>query len=92
MKLERDAHGDFFIDPAMLAERLCLTANELQRMMRLGLVTSTVEAGTGPDEGQQRLTVRRGNFIWRAVIDAEQHIVSEEALDLRKLAAEEGRL
>lgn len=89
MKLERDANGDFFVDPAMLAQRLCLTANELQRMMRLGLVTSTVESGTGSDEGQQRLTVRCGNFVWRAVIDAEQHIVSEEALDLRKLAEEQ---
>lgn len=92
MKLERDADGNFFIDPAMLAQKLCLTANELQRMMRLGLVTSTVEAGVGSDEGQQRLTVRRGNFIWRAVIDAEHHIVSEEALDLRKLAEAQGGL
>jgi hypothetical protein len=91
MKLERDAKGDFFVDPAILAARLHLTVNELQRMMRLGLVTSTVESGAGPDEGQQRLTVRRGNFVWRAVIDAEQRIVGEEALDLVKLASEQGR-
>ncbi|KQZ82835.1 hypothetical protein ASD64_07780 [Mesorhizobium sp. Root157] len=91
MKLERDADGDFFVDPALLAERLRLTTSELQRMMRLGLVTSTVEAGTGPDEGQQRLTVRRGNFVWRAVINAEQQIVSEEALDLLELASKQDR-
>ena len=91
MKLERDAKGDFFVDPALLAERLRLTVNELQRMMRLGLVTSTVEAGAGPDEGQQRLTVRRGNFVWRAVLDTEQRIVGEEALDLLKLAADQGQ-
>lgn len=91
MKLERDAKGDFFVDPDLLAQRLRLSVSELQRVMRLGLVTSTVEAGTGSDEGQQRLTVRRGNFVWRAVIDAEQRIVGEEALDLLKLAAEQGQ-
>lgn len=91
MKLERDLYGDFFVEPSLLAERLRLTASELRRMMRLGLVTSSVEAGTGPDEGQNRLTVRRGNFVWRAVLDVNQKIISEESLNLLALSSEQAR-
>lgn len=82
MKFETDSTGDLFVDPTILADRLGLGAQELRRRMRLGLITSAVEHGVGEDEGRRRLTVRNGNTIWRAVIDGESAVVSEEAFKL----------
>lgn len=82
MKLETDSRGDFFVDPSMLAERLGLGAQELRRRMRLGLVTSTVEQGSQQDEGRRRLTVRNGNTVWRAIVDSDRTVLSEEAFTL----------
>jgi hypothetical protein len=78
MKLERDSSGDFIIDAAMVAERLSASAEPFRRHMRMGLVTSVVETGAGSDKGHQRLSVRYGNAIWRAVVDADHNVLSEE--------------
>ena len=51
MRLELDQTGDFVLDPAFLAARLSMEANELRRRMRLGLVTSLVERGAESDKG-----------------------------------------
>lgn len=83
MKLERDGNGDYVLDPAMLAQRLSVPENELRRLMQLGQVTSVVEAGEGEDAGRQRLSVRCGDMVWRAVVDAGLDVVSEESFDLR---------
>ena len=87
MRLELDPTGDYVLDPAFLALRLSMEANELRRRMRLGLVTSLVERGTGSDEGSTRLTVRSANSVWRGVVDADNCIVSEESIDLRQSPA-----
>lgn len=90
MKLELDQAGDYVLDPAFLALRFSVGANELRRRMRLGLVTSIVERGVDSDEGLKRLTVRSGNSIWRGIVDAEDRLVSEEVIDLRRTAAAGG--
>ncbi len=82
MILGCDEQGDFILDPALLCSRLSLNEQELRRRMRLGQVTSQVEIGIGDDEGCRRLTVRSGRSVWRAVVDAENRLVSEERLDL----------
>jgi hypothetical protein len=84
MKLERDENGDFVIDPSVLTERLSVDAERFRRHMRMGLVTSVVESGTGDDEGCQRLTVRYGNAAWRAIIDADRNVLSEEVVAIGK--------
>ncbi|KQY65967.1 hypothetical protein ASD52_34775 [Ensifer sp. Root142] len=84
MRLELDQTGDYVLDPAFLAERLSIEASELRRRMRLGLVTSIVERGVDSDAGRKRLTVRNGNSVWRGIVDADNCIVSEESLDLRR--------
>lgn len=86
MKLNRDDNGDFLIDPSLLTDRFSVSADEFRRHMRMGLVTSVVEIGTGNDEGRRRLTVRYGNSVWRAVVDADQTVLSEEAFDIRGLS------
>jgi len=88
MKLECDEKGDFLLEPDLLAARFAISAGELRRRMRLGLVTSLVETGTDVDEGFQRLTVRFGNTIWRAIIDSDRNVLSEETINLKQLAPE----
>ncbi|MEO5323042.1 DUF6522 family protein [Mesorhizobium sp. CC13] len=87
MKLELDQTGDYVLEPAFLAVRLSLEVKELQRRMRLGLITSMVECGIDGDEGRKRLTVRNRNSVWRIIVDAGNCIVSEEAFDLRQAPA-----
>jgi hypothetical protein len=86
MKLVSDDNGDFLIDPSLLTDRFCVNADEFRRHMRMGLVTSVVEVGTGNDEGRRRITVRYGNSAWRAVVDANQNVLSEETFDIRRLS------
>lgn len=83
MKLERDAGGDYVLDPAVLTQKLSVPEDELRQLMRLGQVTSVVEDGRGEDAGRQRLSVRCGDMVWRVVVDAQLNVVSEECIDLR---------
>jgi hypothetical protein len=78
MRIERDICGDYVLDPDELATKLCLSADELRRRMKLGLVTSLVEAGRGEDAGLRRLTVRCGGAVWRAIVDARGCVIQEE--------------
>jgi Family of unknown function (DUF6522) len=80
MRIERDQRGDYVLDASALAEMLSIPPEELRRRMRLGLVTSLVEAGEGEHAGLRRLTVRCGAEVWRAVVDADDQIVEEERI------------
>jgi len=75
--VERDTSGNFVLDPDQLADRFALTAADFRSRMQQGLVVSTVEIGMDEDKGTCRLSVRLGNRLWRAVIDAENHVTSE---------------
>jgi hypothetical protein len=83
MKLERDAKGDFFIEPHLLAERFAIEPDELRRRMRLGQVISSVEDGQGGDSGRRRVSLRCGNMVWRAVLDADHQVIAEETIRLK---------
>ncbi|ODT05640.1 MAG: hypothetical protein ABS58_14895 [Mesorhizobium sp. SCN 65-20] len=87
MKLELDQTGDYLLEPGFLAQRLSINENELQRRMRLGLVTSRVECGIDGDKGRKRLTVRNRNSVWCAIVDADSRIVSEESFELGQASA-----
>jgi len=78
MRIERDGRGDYVLDAFVLAEKLSIPPQDLRRHMRLGLVTSLVEVGEGADAGLRRLTIRCGAAVWRAVIDADGQILTEE--------------
>jgi hypothetical protein len=78
MRIERDQRGDYVLDASALAEKFSISLEHLRRRMRLGLVTSLVEAGEGEHAGLRRLTVRCGDEVWRAVLDADDQIVEEE--------------
>jgi hypothetical protein len=82
-RLERDGAGDFILDPALLAQRFALSDERFRRLLRAGQVRSSVEQGSGEDEGRKRLTVRCGNRAWTAVVDAGGHVVSETFAMLR---------
>ena len=78
MRIERDQRGDYVLDASALAEKLSIPPEDLRSCWRLGLVTSRVETGEGEDAGLRRLTVRCGDEVWRAVLDADDQIVEEE--------------
>ena len=77
MRIERDSNGDYVLDPDELAPKLSLSADELRHRLKLGLVTSLVEAGQGEDAGSWRLTVRCGRAVWRAIVGADGSVVRE---------------
>jgi hypothetical protein len=78
MRIERDNRGDFVLDPDELAAKLGVSATELRRSMKVGLVTSLVETGQGEEAGLCRLTVRCGGAVWRAIVDAHGSVIREE--------------
>jgi hypothetical protein len=91
MHVERDSSGNFVLDPAELAVRFALTPGDFRSRMRQGLVVSTVEIGLGNEDGTCRLSLRLGNRLWRAVIDAEDRVTSETLAFVRgKLLRRDG--
>jgi hypothetical protein len=78
MRFERDSRGDFVLDPDELAAKLGVSATELRRRLKVGLVTSLVETGQGEDAGLCRLTVRCGGAVWRAIVDVYGSVIREE--------------
>lgn len=83
MQIERDPNGDFILEPADLAERFGLTSDDFRRRMQKGLLASTVEVGEGEDAGTCRLSLRLGNRLWRAILDSEDRVMSEEMTFVR---------
>lgn len=77
MHTVRDGDGNFVLDPAELASKFALTPADFRSRMQRGLVFSTVEAGLGDDEGTTRLSLRIGNRLWQANLDAEDHVTNE---------------
>src|SRR3954468_168204 len=77
MRIGRDQCGDDVLVAFALAEKLPVPPENLRRRMRLGLVTSLVEAGEGEHAGLRRLTMRCGAAVWRAVVNADDQIVQE---------------
>src|SRR3954467_10248244 len=63
MRTERDQRGDFVLDATALAETLSIPPEDLRRRMRMGLVTSLVEAGEGADAGLRRLTTEGAGSV-----------------------------
>lgn len=78
MRIERDGAKDIILSSAELAKRFGFTVAALRRAMRLGLIAGTVEVGEGADLGKSRLTMRCGNRVWRAVLDSQDRVASEE--------------
>ena len=70
--------GDHVLEPTAQAREVVHPHPDLRRRMRLGLVTSLVEAGEGEHAGLRRLTARCGAAVWRAVVEADGRVVSQE--------------
>lgn len=83
MMIERDPNGDFILDSSELAQRFGLSLADLRRHMRHGSLVSSVEIGTAEHEGTKRVSLRLGNRLWRAVLNAENEVQHEEMTVLR---------
>lgn len=78
LMLTRDAAGEFLLPAELLAERFGWPTQTLRDYMRRGLVASRVERGEGEDEGRWRLSVRCGNRRWRAVVEADGTVGTQQ--------------
>ena len=80
MHLDRNGQGDWIIDPEQLASRLDINSGHLRHKIRLGLVTSRVEAGPDEDAGNWRVTVRFGRKAWQGIFDEAGGLTNERML------------
>jgi len=80
MHLDRDGQGDWIIDPEQLASRLDINPGHLRHKIRLGLVTSRIEAGKDEDAGSWRVTVRAGGKAWQGIFDETGSLTRESML------------
>ena len=80
MHLDRNGQGSWFIDPEQLASRLDILPGHLRHKMRLGLVTSRVEAGQDEDAGNWRVTVRVDRKAWQGIFDEAGNLSSERMI------------
>ncbi|MBB4188604.1 DUF6522 family protein [Sinorhizobium terangae] len=83
MYIERNQSGDFILESSELAERFGLSSDEFRQHLRRGSVMSMVERGEAEDAGTCRLSVRLGNRMWRAILDDQGRVASEEMTILR---------
>jgi len=74
----RDLRGDLEFDASDLALRFNLPTDVWLRQIAAGLVRSRVEIGQDEDQGRRRVSLRAGNRLWRAILDAEGRIESEQ--------------
>ncbi len=78
LMLTRDPEGEFLLPADLLAERFGWPTQTLRDYMRRGLVASRVERGEGEDEGRWRLSVRCGNRRWRAIVEADGTVGTQQ--------------
>ncbi|MBU1312848.1 MAG: hypothetical protein KJ947_24675 [Alphaproteobacteria bacterium] len=83
MNIERDQNGDFFLESAEIAEKFNLSLESLRDFQQRKLVASTIERGEGEDAGSYRISLRIGNRLWRAVVDAEDVVRRETVSTVR---------
>jgi hypothetical protein len=76
--METAQNGDFVVDTAEIAEKFGFPLEVFRRYVGLGFVKSSVERGTGADEGNFRVSLAIGNRRWVAILDAWHHVMHEE--------------
>lgn len=83
MNIKRDQSGDFVLDSTEIASRFALSLERFRDLQRRKLVSSTIERGEGEDAGSHRISLRIGNRVWRAVLNAEDVVQSETISTVR---------
>lgn len=77
MRIRHDRKGDIVLDAEFLAPRFSMSVDALRQLMRWGAFQSRVELGQVEDTGRRRISLRCGNRIWQAVLNADGDIISE---------------
>ena len=83
MNIERDQNCDIFLESAEIAEKFNLSLESLRDFQQRKLVASTIERGESEDAGSYRISLRIGNRLWRAVVDAEDVVRRETVSTVR---------
>ncbi|KQP82875.1 DUF6522 family protein [Methylobacterium sp. Leaf117] len=77
MRLERNARGDWMLDPTQLHSRLMINPSLMRQKMRLGQVTSRIEKGIEEHVGTWRVTLRVATSVWEGIFDDAGMLMSE---------------
>lgn len=80
MRLERNVHGDWMLDPEQLHSRLMINPGLMRQKMRLGLVTSRIEKGVDADIGKSRVTIMVAKSTWEGIFDEDGWLKSEKIM------------
>ncbi|MBU4531992.1 MAG: hypothetical protein KUA43_04670 [Hoeflea sp.] len=83
MNIKRDESGDIILDSSEIASRFGLSLERLRDLQKRKLVSSTIERGEGEDTGSHRISLRIGNRVWRALLDADDVVLSETVSTVR---------
>lgn len=71
----------FVVDAVLIGELLHLPATSVAVLMREGRITSVCERGTGPDEGEFRLTFFYRSRRARLITDQAGHLLRRSTID-----------
>jgi len=77
MRFDRNARGEWMVDPDELARKLGITAQLLKTETVLGLVRTHIVMGRGADKGLSRVRVRCRESIWQGVFDGAGCLINE---------------
>ncbi|GIT86845.1 DUF6522 family protein [Roseobacter sp. OBYS 0001] len=80
--VEVNADG-FVVDALVLAEAFALEPGDVQKLMRIGEITSLSETGIGEDAGRSRLTFHYGDRAVRLVVDQSGVILKKTSFTAR---------
>lgn len=73
--------GVIQVDASIIGQHLGLEPYEVQRLMREGKLTSSIERGVDEDEGRYRLTFFHGGRRLRLIIDGAGRIIRRSLVD-----------
>jgi len=77
MRFDRNARGEWLVNPDELARKLGITAQLLKTETVLGLVRTHVVMGRGADKGRSRVTVQCRDAAWQGVFDGAGYLIHE---------------
>ena len=88
MRFDRNARGEWVVDPDELARKLGISSEQLKTERMLGLVHTRVVTGRGADKGRSQVTVRCREAAWQGIFDCAGCLINERRLSPDSLLGE----
>src|SRR4051812_14481702 len=91
MRFDRNARGEWVIDPDELARKLGISSEQLRTEKMLGLVQTRVVIERGADKGRAQVTVRCREAAWQGTFDCAGHLIHECRMSPHSLSEDTAR-